>query len=420
MRRERRNKAMKSKLSTVLAYEFKKIVCKKSFIIVTILGPFLMAALILIPSLSSLSSVDRSGETISIGILSDGNNLTYAVRDSLAASGWNIVDKSDEESLKSAVFNKSIEGYLVRDGKGSFGYYSDDTGDLYVHSALENVVSNVIISDRLAKQGLDPQMVFSMMEATSLPSYKLSQKENSAEESDSEGSYLVKLLVPLFFAMTIYMAILLYGQSIGRSVVSEKSSKIVDVLLSSVRPDDLLMGKIFGVALSGVLQFSIWIGFALVGVSLFSKFTGFTIPVQLSPLNFVYLGVFFLLGFLLFGACYGAVGAASEDEQHMGQLSYPFLLCLIVPICFISSISSNPNSALAVFLSLFPFTSPMVMLTRLVGGQVPIWQLAISIVLLVGSIYLVMKLAAKIFRVGILLTGKNFKFADMKSWLMEK
>lgn len=411
---------MKSKLSTVLAYEFKKIVCKKSFIIVTILGPFLMAALVLIPSLSSLNSVDRSNETISVGILSDGKAITYGVRDTLIASGWNVVEKSDEESLKSAVFAKTIEGYLAPDGKGAFGYYSEDTGDLYVHSVLKNVVSNVIISNRLAEQGLDPQKVFAMMEETGLPSYKLSQKENTAEESDSEGSYLVKLLVPLFFAMTIYMAILLYGQSIGRSVVSEKSSKIVDVLLSSVRPDDLLMGKIFGVALSGVLQFSIWIVFALVGVSLFSTFAGFSVPVQLSPLNFVYLGIFFLLGFLLFGACYGAVGAASEDEQHMAQLSYPFLLCLIVPICFISSISSNPDSALALFLSEFPFTSPMVMLTRLIAGQVPIWQLILSIVLLVGSIYLVMKLAAKIFRVGILLTGKNFKFKDMKSWLLEK
>ena len=403
-----------------MAYEFKKIVCKKSFIIVTILGPFLMAALVLIPSLASVNSVDRSGETITIGLLSDGSAITYGVRDTLIASGWNVVEKSDEESLKSAVFAKSIEGYLAPDGKGAFGYYSEDTGDLYVHSVLKNVVSNVIVSNRLAEQGLDPQKVFAMMEETNLPSYKLSQKENTAEESDSEGSYLVKLLVPLFFAMTIYMAILLYGQSIGRSVVSEKSSKIVDVLLSSVRPDDLLMGKIFGVALSGVLQFSIWIVFALVGVSLFSTFAGFSVPVQLSPLNFVYLGIFFLLGFLLFGACYGAVGAASEDEQHMAQLSYPFLLCLIVPICFISSISSNPDSALALFLSEFPFTSPMVMLTRLIAGQVPIWQLILSIVLLVGSIYLVMKLAAKIFRVGILLTGKNFKFKDMKSWLLEK
>ena len=411
---------MKSKLSTVLAYEFKKIVCKKSFIIVTILGPFLMAALVLIPSLSSVNSVDRSGETITIGLLSDGSAITYGVRDTLIASGWNVVEKSDEESLKSAVFAKSIEGYLAPDGKGAFCYYSEDTGDLYVHSVLKNVVSNVIVSNRLAEQGLDPQKVFAMMEETNLPSYKLSQKENTAEESDSEGSYIVKLLVPLFFAMTIYMAILLYGQSIGRSVVSEKSSKIVDVLLSSVRPDDLLMGKIFGVALSGVLQFSIWIIFALVGVSLFSTFAGFSVPVQLSPLNFVYLGIFFLLGFLLFGACYGAVGAASEDEQHMAQLSYPFLLCLIVPICFISSISSNPDSTLALFLSEFPFTSPMVMLTRLIAGQVPMWQLILSIVLLVGSIYLVMKLAAKIFRVGILLTGKNFKFKDMKSWLLEK
>ena len=410
----------KSKFNTVLAYEFKKIVCKKSFIIVTILGPFLMAAIILIPSLSSMNSVDRSDETISIGILSDNSNLTYAVRDTLKASGWNIVEKSDEESLKSDVFNKSIEGYLAPDGNGAFGYYSEETGDIYVHSVLQNIVSNVIISNRLTEQGLDPQKVFSMMEETSLPSYKLSQKESSAEETDSEGDYLVKLLVPMFFALTIYMALLLYGQSIGRSVVSEKASKIVDVLLSSVTPDELLMGKIVGVALSGLLQFAIWIGFALIGLSIFSSFTGFKMPVQLAPVNFVYLGVFFLLGFLLFGSCYGAIGAASEDEQHMGQLSYPLILFLIAPICFISSFSSNPNSTFAIILSEFPLTSPMVMLTRLVSGPVPVWQLILSIVLLVGSIYLVMKLAAKIFRVGILLTGKNFKFADMKRWLTEK
>ena len=411
---------MKSKLGIVLAYEFKKIVCKKSFIIVTILGPFLMAAMVLIPSLSSINSVDRSGETISIGILSDGNAITYAVRDTLVASGWNIVEKNDVESLKSDVYGKTIEGYLAPDGNGAFGYYSTETGDLYVHSALQSIVSNVIISNRLAQQGFDPQTVFGLMSQTELPSYKLSEKEGTTEETDSEGDYMMRLLVPLFFALCIYMAILLYGQSIGRSVVSEKSSKIVDVLLSSVKPDDLLMGKIFGVALSGVLQFSIWILFALVGVSVVSSVTGFKIPVQLAPASFIYLGVFFLLGFLLYGACYGAVGAASEDEQHMAQLSYPFLLCLIVPICFISSISSNPNSTLALFLSEFPFTSPMVMLSRLVGGEVPLWQLILSIVLLVCSIYLVMKLSAKIFRVGILLTGKNFKFKDMKRWLTEK
>ena len=411
---------MKSKLSTVLAYEFKKIVCKKSFIIVTILGPFLMAAVVLVPSLASINSVDRSNEVITIGLLNDGNELSYAVRDTLAASGWNIVEDSNEENLKSAVFNKSIEGYLAYDGTKAFGYYSENTGDLYVHSALEGIISNILISHRLTEHGIDPQVTFSLMEKTELVSYKLSQKENSTSESDSQSDYLMRLLIPMFFALTIYMALLLYGQSIGRSVVSEKSSKIVDVLLSSVTPDELLMGKIFGVALSGMLQFTIWIVFALVGINAFSSFTGFVVPVQLSPVKFIYLGIFFVLGFLLFGSFYGAIGAASEDEQHMGQLSYPLLLCLIVPICLISSISSNPDSTLAIVLSEIPFTSPMVMLTRLISGVVPAWQFILSIVLLVGSIYLVMKLAAKIFRIGILLTGKNFKFADMIRWLKEK
>ena len=410
----------KSKFGTVLSYEFKKIVCKKSFIIVTILGPFLMAALIIIPSLSSVSSVDRSNETITVGVLSDGSSLTSTVYEALVSSGWNVIESSSEDLLKSSVFSKEIEGYIASDGKGSFGYYSVETGDIYVHSTLESIISNVIVSYRLAEQGLDPQTVFSLMEKTELPSYKLSQKESSAEETNSEGDYLVRLLVPMFFAFTIYIALLLYGQSIGRSVVSEKSSKIVDVLLSSVTPDELLMGKIFGVALSGLLQFTIWIVFALVGVTVFSSLTGFKIPVQLSPVNFVYLGIFFMLGFLLFGSGYGAIGAASEDEQHMSQLSYPFLIFLIAPICFFNRFAMNPNSMFAIVLSEFPFTSPMVMLTRLVNGTVPMWQLILSIVLLVASIYLVMKLAAKIFRVGILLTGKNFKFADMGRWLLEK
>ena len=410
----------KSKFGTVLSYEFKKIVCKKSFIIVTILGPFLMAALIIIPSLSSVSSVDRSNETITVGVLSDGSSLTSTVYEALVSSGWNVIESSSEDLLKSSVFSKEIEGYVASDGKGSFGYYSVETGDIYVHSTLESIISNVIVSYRLAEQGLDPQTVFSLMEKTELPSYKLSQKESSAEETNSEGDYLVRLLVPMFFAFTIYIALLLYGQSIGRSVVSEKSSKIVDVLLSSVTPDELLMGKIFGVALSGLLQFTIWIAFALVGVTVFSSLTGFKIPVQLSPVNFVYLGIFFMLGFLLFGSGYGAIGAASEDEQHMSQLSYPFLIFLIAPICFFNRFAMNPNSMFAIVLSEFPFTSPMVMLTRLVNGTVPMWQLVLSIVLLVASIYLVMKLAAKIFRVGILLTGKNFKFADMGRWLLEK
>ena len=410
----------KSKFGTVLSYEFKKIVCKKSFIIVTILGPFLMAALIIIPSLSSVSSVDRSNETITVGVLSDGSSLTNTVYEALVSSGWNVIESSSEDLLKSSVFSKEIEGYIASDGKGSFGYYSVETGDIYVHSTLESIISNVIVSYRLAEQGLDPQTVFSLMEKTELPSYKLSQKESSAEETNSEGDYLVRLLVPMFFAFTIYIALLLYGQSIGRSVVSEKSSKIVDVLLSSVTPDELLMGKIFGVALSGLLQFTIWIAFALIGVTVFSSLTGFKIPVQLSPVNFVYLGIFFMLGFLLFCSGYGAIGAASEDEQHMSQLSYPFLIFLIAPICFFNRFAMNPNSMFAIVLSEFPFTSPMVMLTRLVNGTVPMWQLVLSIVLLVASIYLVMKLAAKIFRVGILLTGKNFKFADMGRWLLEK
>lgn len=413
---------MKSKMLTILKYEFKRIAATKTFVIVTILGPFLLGAVMFLPALTSIDSNDRQGEAIEMGVYveDETNSFVKKYEEVLSVAftqmGWNISVNTNREELHESALDGDIEGYVSIE-KDGISYYSKNTGDIYVTKVIESVISEVQISQRLAEKGLDITEVRSLMKNYDLPIYKISKESSEGKESDGMTDFLVALLVPMCFAMMIYMSVLLYGQMIGRSVVTEKTSKIVDVLLSSVKPRDLMMGKVFGVGLAGLLQYSIWILFAVVGLQVAVIGFDFVIPVQLSIMNFVYLGIFFVLGYLLFGSCYAAMGSASEDEQHMGQLSTPFILFLIAPIVLMSSMVQNPSSTLAVVFSIFPLTSPMSMLARITTGQVPGWQIALSIGLLIVTTALIIRLAGKIFRTGILMTGKNFKFKEILKWI---
>lgn len=414
---------MKSKTLVILKYEFKKIAATKTFVITTILGPFLLAALMFLPALTSVDSTDRSGEAINMGMyVSNPDNAyvkvnTDALQTVFSQMGWIIHEEKDSrEAINQKAMNGELEGYVsIESGKVS--YYSKNTGDIYVTSVIENVVSEIQIAQRLTERGLDVQEVKSLMAPYKLPIFKISAESGEAQESDGMTDYLVALLVPMCFAMMIYMSVLLYGQMIGRSVVTEKTSKIVDVLLSSVKPSQLMIGKIFGVGLAGLLQYGIWILFAVAGLQIAVIGFDFVVPVQLSIMNFVYLGIFFVLGYLLFASCYAAMGSASEDEQHMGQLSTPFILFLIAPIVLMTGMIQNPNSLISTIFSLFPLTSPMSMLAIATTGQAPLWKILLSIGILLAAIALVIRLASKIFKTGILMTGKNFKFKEILRWL---
>lgn len=413
---------MKSKTLVILKHEFKKIAATKTFVVTTILGPFLLAAMMFLPALTSVDSTDRSGEAINMGmyVSHPGNSFITmnktALETAFGQMGWNMHVDSSLDIIHQKAMKGELEGYVsVESDKVS--YYSKNTGDIYVTSVIENVVSEIQIAQRLTERGLDVQEVKSLMTPYKLPIFKISSESGEAKESDGMTDYLVALLVPLCFAMMIYMSVLLYGQMIGRSVVTEKTSKIVDVLLSSVKPSQLMMGKIFGVGLAGLLQYGIWILFAAVGLQIAVIGFDFVIPVQLSIMNFVYLGIFFVLGYLLFASCYAAMGSASEDEQHMAQLSTPFILFLIAPIVLMTGMIQNPNSLMSMIFSLFPLTSPMSMLAIATTGQAPLWRILVSIGLLIAAIIIVIRLASKIFKTGILMTGKNFKFKEILRWL---
>jgi len=215
----------------------------------------------------------------------------------------------------------------------------------------------------------------------------------------------------------LYMTILIYGQAIGRSVLNEKVSKTVEIVLSSVSPLDLLFGKILGHALASLLQYAVWIGMGLLFINVLRPVIGITglprIPVSLIG----YLLLFFLLGFFLYTALYSALGSAAQDESHFGQLGWPVIMFLVVPMVAVSGIIMNPNSSLVVFLSLFPMTAAIVTFIRLVVTGLPAWQILVSVAIQVVSVAGVILLSAKIFRVGILMTGKRYKLSEIVRWL---
>ncbi|MFZ3110174.1 MAG: ABC transporter permease, partial [Rectinemataceae bacterium] len=192
--------------------------------------------------------------------------------------------------------------------------------------------------------------------------------------------------------MMIYMTVLLYGQMIGRSVVTEKTSKTVEIMLSSVTSRDLMFGKILGLGLAGLLQYAIWVAMSLLLTLVVGPVFNMSMPVGLTMENMGWLVLFFVLAFFLYSSAYAAMGAASEDEQHLGQMAWPLLIFLMVPLVMISTLVSDP----------------------------PVWQLVLCLAILSASVVGMAFLAAKIFCVGILMTGKRAALKEVLRWVTVK
>jgi len=188
-------------------------------------------------------------------------------------------------------------------------------------------------------------------------------------------------------------------------------------MMSSVTADELMLGKILGIGAAGIFQYLLWITAVLVLGFASNALFGFGLPAGIGLGAFMILLLFFVLGFLLYSAFYSAIGAASRDEQQVGQLGMPLILFLILPLMMFVSIATSPNSTLAVGLSMFPMTSPLVMVMRSTAASIPLIQIAISAVILVVSIILVGMLSARIFRTGILMTGKKASMREILRWI---
>ncbi len=432
------------KILSVIKREYIQIVRTKGFIIGTILGPVFMLGLLVVPILVQTAAVE---EQKTIGVV----DLTYEVFSELdkrlAQSQFKLQDGSRKYVLKEfeptagveklrnelsqRVLNNELSAYIlipaevlhveeVEQADESSGeeearadFVSKHTTDFQEIGDLRSALNRVIVEKRLKNGGLDPQKIAQYTRRVDLRTIKVTKR---GEEEDTAGTFMISY----FLGLIIYMAILIYGQVIMRGVIEEKSSKVVEVILSSLKPFQLMMGKILGIGAVGLTQFAVWTLFG-VGASLYSSSfiaasPDFSLP-SIPPHVFIYLMVFFILGYFLFATLYAAIGSLVNNEKEAQNLVFPVMMFLIIPIMLMIWIIRSPNSSLSVILSLVPFFAPILMFLRINVLLPPFWQIAASILILALTILFMIWLVSKVYRVGILMYGKRPSFQEVVKWI---
>ena len=452
-------------INVIIRREYLNRVKKKSFLIITFLGPLLFAALCILPSIIMLSTkeeakviavVDNSG--IVMPYLQNSETVTYkdcggteveSIKADLAAYGADaLLTISDLDTLAKTVKAEAFS-------KKPLGMDMTENIDSKINDAIE-----AYRIDSYAIDNLDAIMN-EVHSNTHMKTYTLG---DDGKETISESG--VYMLVSMLLGMIIYMFIALFGGQVMSSVIEEKKSRVVEVLVSSVKSTELMFGKIIGVALVALTQFSLWIilTVAILGVattafgSKIQDMVGSGDPtamvenmnpginmggmdmnavvaesieenglgaimttVQNLPVAQILIAfvLFFLFGYLLYASLFAAIGSAVENEADTQQLQIPLTIPLMLGFFIALYAFKAPDSSLVFWSSMFPFTSPIVMLARIPFG-VPVWQLALSIVLLVATFVGCAVVSAKIYKVGILMYGKKSTFKDLWKWLKMK
>ncbi len=409
-----------NKLATIVKHEFRLAAANKAFVVLTILGPFLILAVTVLPGL--LSSKGGMGGSSPVAIASADPRIAGTLAGVLESQGRKTalidIGEAGQAEAKKKVVSGEYSGLVALDGgweTAGARLYTKTGTDAALYGIVGRILDAAARESRIAASGISPELAARLTAGVELRVLKIGA--DASEKAAGDGDFLSILFTAMSFVMMLYMTVLLYGQMIGRSVVQEKTSKTVEVMLSSVSARELMFGKILGLGCAGILQYGIWVSVALVLVKLVGPAMNIAVPAAITPANLLWLVVFFVLAFFLYAAAYAALGAASEDEHNLGQLAWPLLMFLIIPLVMISGFVMNPGSPVAVAFSLFPMTSPIVMLIRILIAPPPVWQLALCIFLLLFSVYGMSALAAKVFRVGILMSGKRVKLGEVLRWI---
>jgi ABC-2 type transport system permease protein len=409
------------KLWQVAKHEFKTTAANKAFVVITILGPFLILAITLLPGLLA-SKPNLLGSGGVVAVLGADDVLMRGFEASLSAKGWKAAAATDELDARDGVLSGRLAGAVIvpKDWKSAAAvrFLSKNGTDIALYGVIEQAYGSMVTEARLADSGIDRALLAEAMKkpAIEIEKVKASGKNEKTEMADFLGLYFTALT----FVMFIYMTVLLYGQMIGRSVVAEKTSKTVEIMLSSLSARELMFGKILGMGLAGILQYATWGALSVLLIKVIGPAFHLSLPASVTLQNVGALIVFFVLGFMMYSTCYAAIGAAAEDEQNMGQLAMPLLILIAAPMVLGISSMSRLDSPMIKALSWFPLSAPTIMLMRIVMSPPPLWEILGSILLMIATIFLLILGAAKIFRVGILMTGKRLKLPEVLKWLGKK
>ncbi len=408
---------MSPKLWAIVRREYLERVRTKGFLIATILGPLLMSAFMVVP----VYVARQAGAPLDVAVLDRTGTLGPAVEEALrqarlqGKARFVVEQTGNQEALRQAVLSGRLDGYLElpADGVGaeSASYFGRNVSNSIDLGAMQRAVSDVFVSERLAAAGLDAVKVKGLTRELRLRTIRLSEKGQREEHG-------LGLILPIVLLMILYTSILMWGQMTMTGVIEEKGSRVIEVLASGVSPTQLLTGKLLGIGGAGLTQFLVW-AVSLLGVSLASGAAGagaFALP-EITPIVLVSFVLFFLLGFTFYAALYSAIGSAVNTVQEAQQLVFPVVLPLVAGLICFPAVLQSPNGGLSLGLSLLPPLTPLIMFLRIVVQTPPLWQIALSIALLVAAIAGVLWLSARIYRIGILMYGKKPTFPELLRWV---
>ena len=433
-----------NKIGLIIRREYFTRVKKRSFIIMTFLGPLLIAAVYIIPILLALHS-DNEKRTIAVVDQSHWFERQFVSSENQTFIRLDDIDiDSTKKLVQEGFFDIAL--YIPETQlniPSSAVVYSMKQVPMSVEEHIKDVMKNEVQVQKLIASGIDPDILESIKTHINLTVIRMDE-EGGEKETFTE----IQFALGMILAVMIYVFIILFGGQVMQGVMEEKSSRIVEVIVSSVKPFQLMMGKIIGVSLVALTQFVMWImltGIIYVG---FSAAVGITHPEAISQgtvmtqeisntnimdneavqdvLNVVHsidfgtiivsFIVFFLLGYLLYATMFAAIGSLVDNNTDSQQFTLPVTVPLIIAIISAVYIVNDPDSSLAVWLSMIPFTSPVVMMVRIPFG-VPIWQVVVSVILLAGTFVGMTWVAAKVYRTGILMYGKKPTYKEIFKWL---
>lgn len=437
-----------SAIGIIIGREFRERVMKKSFIISTILTPLLMVGIMVGTSLIMATNV---GEAKRIAVV-DRSGVIAPSLTSTESIVYEPTDRTPEELR--AESDEQMYGFLVIgeeiiSNPSDVSLYTYSTSTMEVESDIARDIEEVIEQHRLRAYDIEnlPQIMEEVEADVTLRSYKL----GAQDEEDKESSSVLAFGLAYAFGLMMYLFVMLYGSQVMQGVIEEKNSKVLEVMVATVRPYQLMMGKILGIASVAVLQFVIWIVIIIVGGSVVMQFLmptelvesaaaisagtadmaameGAGVDLELAAMlaNATDIGflvrifgsflIYFLGGYLLYAAMFAAVGSAVDNVQDAQQFQTPITMPIIIGFVVMIFAMNEPHAQLSVWCSMIPFTSPIVMMARL-PFDVPMWELALSIVILAASFVFMVWAAAKIYRIGIFMHGRKPSYKELWQWI---
>ncbi|AFL86547.1 ABC-type Na+ efflux pump, permease component [Terriglobus roseus DSM 18391] len=398
--------------------EYLERVRTKGFMIATILIPLLMGGGITASILIAKHSKSSSHIVIVSPDLALANDVQDQLnRDTEGEMLLNIVAPPSANTLpglKASLKSKDIDGYLwitpaaQKGAKPKIEYRQGSSADLATRNTVRDALDKVLTRDRLVAQGMSKADVADMMSPITM---NAADEEQDSTSANFAGAYV------LFFLM--YMVIMLYGMNVARSIIEEKTSRVFEVMLATVKPAEMMAGKVIGVGSVGLTQVFIWMAAAVVltATPLLTHFLGGGTHISLSAAQVGYFIVYFLLGYLLYSSIAAALGAMTNSEQELQQLNMFLVMPLAACMVTLPLVLNSPNSIYARILSLIPFCTPLLMYMRISVSPVPWYEIAASIVLMAITIYVVLWIASRIYRVGILMYGKKPNLPEIVRWM---